>query len=822
MALVAQGDESLALPGRRGRRLSASREPWEEMSMALFRRLDPAATGLVHQDQLQCIWPTLTQHVEGVPRELKAQRRQRSAQVSTTEWQSLMAALCAVVGARRFKSSMRRADVVISKGLQSPRTAPLASSVSLPLYDPVPTCPARTLLSSVETAAPAPEAPQESVAASAPTTEPKPPAQASAAPPPALPPAAAKAEIGGAPDAAKETAAPAPPRNEVLAAEVETQSGKQLPRPEEAPKDVQSAAQAAATAQVAEEVVPQAPTSATSSPKASKTEPGSPQSPQSPQSPAARDAVSREAPKPSAAGEGPEAAPASPQAAPREAQEAVTSSVPVVESPSEETRSGKPPAAAEGQPSPVEDVGSPSNASPGAVHQEPGSPAATTPAPASSPKAQAAAASKEENTSPADALMDTEAPPLPLDLNAAAEEGEEQAETTEAAAAIALIPIPKKEAAAVVHIAEMPSADAAEAEAFARRFRRLRAAEEETQQQRSTCSLAKLVDDDAQGNDEDEKHHEVMGVNARILQEVRTSPAGAEDLERVEFNLAEPSGPRKRQVWDHRGNTVMSWNEDLDEVTASRSKGASEYRRDAPQATESQSLGLGSRELPSVASGGQSSQGSVRLPKIDPKLSRAHTAPSGVRLEDSTEESLPLKDSIQSALESSSVKALRERLRSEMTLHEQTRAHAQELERRLQLATSRKRDLRASSEDKPRFGISSGAPYTAKAAKTEKEKRSIVLPPLRTPKPSVQSRRLGDPVGPVVQDMLKEERMSALSRQEQSRTRVQAFGKLGHAGLSTWDVRLDEKVSRFQDMRAFSESMWNSFYDWNSQYQTLG
>eukprot|EP00439_Symbiodinium_sp_Y106_P052976 s1282_g7.t1 len=234
--------------------------------------------------------------------------------------------------------------------------------------------------------------------------------------------------------------------------------------------------------------------------------------------------------------------------------------------------------------------------------------------------------------------------------------------------------------------------------------------------------------------------------------------------------LCMPPVLSKRQVWDHRGNTVMSWNEDLDEVTASRSKGASEYRRDAPQATESQSLGLGSRELPSVASGGQSSQGSVRLPKIDPKLSRAHTAPSG--------ESLPLKDSIQSALESSSVKALRERLRSEMTLHEQTRAHAQEgtkipsvlqeLERRLQLATSRKRDLRASSEDKPRFGISSGAPYTAKAARTEKEKRT--------------------------RDMLKEERMSALSRQEQSRTRVQAFGKLGHAGLSTWDVRLDEKV----------------------------
>ncbi|CAE6915926.1 unnamed protein product [Symbiodinium sp. CCMP2592] len=125
-----------------------------------------------------------------------------------------------------------------------------------------------------------------------------------------------------------------------------------------------------------------APTSAASSPKARTTEPGSPQSP------AARDAVNQE-----------------------------------------------------GHPSPVEDVGSPSNASPGAVHQEPGSPAATTSAPASSPKAHAAAASREENTSPAAALMDTEAPPLPLDLNAAAEEGEEQAETTEAAAATALIPI---------------------------------------------------------------------------------------------------------------------------------------------------------------------------------------------------------------------------------------------------------------------------------------------------------------------------------------------------------------------------------------------
>ncbi|CAJ1433528.1 unnamed protein product [Effrenium voratum] len=175
---------------------------------------------------------------------------------------------------------------------------------------------------------------------------------------------------------------------------------------------------------------------------------------------------------------------------------------------------------------------------------------------------------------------------------------------------------------------------------------------------------------------------------------------------------------------------------------------------------------------------------------------------------------------MESILESCAVKALRDRLRSEMTLHEQTRTRAKELERRLLQAT--KREGREGREGKSRFGVTSPTPYAAKPEKP-REKRSVVLPPLISPKPQPRApqRPQGGPLAGV-QDMLKDERMMSLSREEQSRTRVQAFRELGRVGLSTWDVRMGEKVSRFQDMRAFSDSMWNSFYDWNSQYQSVG
>ncbi|CAJ1352240.1 unnamed protein product, partial [Effrenium voratum] len=136
MAIVVHQD-TVAPPFRQGRRRSAA-DCWDEASVALFRRLDPACTGYIHEDQVQWLWPTLTQHVEGASRDLASQRQHGGAQVSLVEWQSLTAAIAAVVGHRRFKSSIRRADVIVSKGqLPSNVYAPLASSVTIPSYAPI-------------------------------------------------------------------------------------------------------------------------------------------------------------------------------------------------------------------------------------------------------------------------------------------------------------------------------------------------------------------------------------------------------------------------------------------------------------------------------------------------------------------------------------------------------------------------------------------------------------------------------------------------------------------------------------------------------------
>ncbi|CAK8994375.1 Hypothetical protein SCF082_LOCUS3935 [Durusdinium trenchii] len=114
-------------------------------------------------------------------------------------------------------------------------------------------------------------------------------------------------------------------------------------------------------------------------------------------------------------------------------------------------------------------------------------------------------------------------------------------------------------------------------------------------------------------------------------------------------------------------------------------------------------------------------------------------------------------------------------------------------------------------------------PYSTLAATALFRRLDAALPPKS--KPSRSSRSPQKPAGgPLrnVQEMLKQENMSTLSRGGQSRTRLEAYGRLTRAGMSTWDVRLDEKVSRVQDMRAFSDSMWSSFHDWNTHYQSVG
>eukprot|EP00434_Breviolum_minutum_P043538 symbB.v1.2.038816.t1/scaffold6101.1/size20926/1 len=110
---------------RRGRRRSI--DDVNTAATAMFSRLDAVGTGYIHEDQVQWL------HMEGAPESFQSSRQDRSTQVSLVEWQSLVAALCSVVGSKRLKSSLRTADVIVSKGqMTSVTLTPLQSSVTLP------------------------------------------------------------------------------------------------------------------------------------------------------------------------------------------------------------------------------------------------------------------------------------------------------------------------------------------------------------------------------------------------------------------------------------------------------------------------------------------------------------------------------------------------------------------------------------------------------------------------------------------------------------------------------------------------------------------
>jgi len=198
-----------------------------------------------------------------------------------------------------------------------------------------------------------------------------------------------------------------------------------------------------------------------------------------------------------------------------------------------------------------------------------------------------------------------------------------------------------------------------------------------------------------------------------------------------------------------------------------------------------------------------------RLPKIESGVRRSFTAPSGLLAEDDPNIGAHFKE-------------LQMKLRDELAMHEQTRVHAQELERKLKLANA-KLTSPPKVKNQHRFGVTAPVPYAAPPLPIrKKEKRGVYLPALKTLKPSSPKRDAGDAVLPVVQELLDTQKLSVMSRQDQSRSRVEAFSRLGQVGMSTWDVRRTEKVSRYQDMTAFSDSMWGSFKEWNGTYNSLG
>lgn len=202
-----------------------------------------------------------------------------------------------------------------------------------------------------------------------------------------------------------------------------------------------------------------------------------------------------------------------------------------------------------------------------------------------------------------------------------------------------------------------------------------------------------------------------------------------------------------------------------------------------------------------------------------PSLKRSATAPVNFDVGPDDDEDV-VGDILSGEGGSEKVKALKSRLRDELHMHQQTRVHAEELERKLKLANA-KITQGPTVKRESRFGITNPRPYAGMPMPIpRKNNRGVYLPALKPLKPSSPKRDAGDAVLPAVQSLLEESRMSTLSRSEQSRSRADAFSRLGHVGMSTWNVRRAEKVSRFQDMNAFSESVWGSFYDWNQTYKS--
>jgi len=184
---------------------------------------------------------------------------------------------------------------------------------------------------------------------------------------------------------------------------------------------------------------------------------------------------------------------------------------------------------------------------------------------------------------------------------------------------------------------------------------------------------------------------------------------------------------------------------------------------------------------------------------------------------------------------------LRDRLLLEMDLHRQTYEKMKELERKVRQQQASARQTPHRTPQPRRFGVTDPQPYatapvslasvnarTGRSPRSPK-RRGVYAPPLQAAPPPRSQAVPAPPrsqAGPCTaisearataadaRATVRSERLAPLSRAEASRTRVEAIAQLDSAGLNTWDVRQAEKVARYQDLKVFSESMWDSFFDW--------
>jgi hypothetical protein len=209
---------------------------------------------------------------------------------------------------------------------------------------------------------------------------------------------------------------------------------------------------------------------------------------------------------------------------------------------------------------------------------------------------------------------------------------------------------------------------------------------------------------------------------------------------------------------------------------------------------------------------------------------------------------------------------LRTQLDAEAADHRRTQTRMKDLERRL-----RKMDIalaaRANSKESAdpdgisksqsapslepqrpppkRFGVTEARPVYTNAPSRVPEVRSLspkarrtgALPALRSVQDvnasrSIEARELEREKDFLAQQSAEAALMLSSSshtpgqsqsqlRAEQSRARINAIRNLESRGMNSWDLRTQEKASRLQEFAVFSESMWDTFYDWRDAMESV-
>lgn len=164
-----------------------------------------------------------------------------------------------------------------------------------------------------------------------------------------------------------------------------------------------------------------------------------------------------------------------------------------------------------------------------------------------------------------------------------------------------------------------------------------------------------------------------------------------------------------------------------------------------------------------------------------------------------------------------------------MLLHERqqhlaVRAQVAELQRKLKLANAQLKAPPKATRIPKRFGVTEMGPYAAQVCPVSKpssspntsKSRGLFLPPLQ---PLPASEPCVDKAGTVAaaaMELVRPERLAMQSRSERSKSRLEAITQLDSVGACTWDVRMDEKIQRLQDLSSLSHTVWDKFKDWRA------